>query len=46
VQRVLVDGRVHGDGLDAQLVERANDAHGDLAAVRYQDSREHQWGTI
>ena len=34
VQGVLVRGRVHGDGLDAHLAARADDAHGNLAAVR------------
>src|SRR5919201_1309355 len=42
VQRALVGGRVDGDGLDAEFVQRTNDAHRDLAAVRNQDAREHQ----
>ena len=41
VQRVLVGGRVDGDGLDAELVQRADHADGDLAAVRDQDAVEH-----
>ena len=41
VHRVLVGGRVHGHGLDAELVQRANDAHGDLASVGYEDPGEH-----
>ena len=41
VERVGVGGRVDGDRLDAQVVERADDADGDLAAVRDQDSGEH-----
>jgi hypothetical protein len=43
MQCVLVDGRIHGHGFDLQLVERADDAHGDLAAVRYQHAREHRF---
>src|SRR5262249_42055666 len=42
VQRALVGGRIDGHGLDAHLVEGADDAHGDLAAVRDQNAREHQ----
>src|SRR4051812_3545425 len=42
VQRVGVGGRVDGDRLDPQLVQRADDAHGDLAAVRNQYAGEHQ----
>jgi len=41
VEGVLVGGRVHGDRLDAELVQRADDAHGDLAAVGYEDAIEH-----
>jgi len=41
MERVGVGGRVDGDRLDAQVVERADDADGDLAAVRDQDSGEH-----
>ena len=37
-----VGRRVDGDGLDAELVERADHAHGDLAAVRDEDAGEHQ----
>ena len=36
-----VGGRVDGDGLDAELVQRADHADGDLAAVRDQDAGEH-----
>ena len=42
VQCIFVGGRVDGDGLDVELVQRADHAHGDLAAIRYEDSREHQ----
>ena len=41
VQRVLVGGRVDGDRLDAELVERADHPDGDLAPVRDEDPREH-----
>ena len=41
VGRVAVDLRVHGDAGDAELVERADDAYGDLAAVGYEDLGEH-----
>ncbi len=34
VHRVLVDGRVHGDCLDPELVQRPDHADRDLAAVR------------
>ena len=34
VERVPVGGRVDGDGLGAELVDRADDPDGDLAAVR------------
>ena len=37
VQRVRVGGRVDGDRLGADLVQRADDAHRDLAAVRDQN---------
>ena len=37
-----VGGRVDGDRLDAELVQRADHAHGDLAAVRDEHAREHQ----
>ena len=40
--RVAVGLRVDGDRLDAELVERADDADGDLAAVGDQDLCEHQ----
>ena len=42
VQRVAVGGRVDRDRLDAELVQRADHAHGDLAAVCHQHAREHQ----
>ena len=41
VERVRVRGRVDRDRLDPEVVERADDADGHLAAVRDQDSREH-----
>ncbi len=41
VQRVLVGGRVDGDRLDAELVQGADHAHGDLAAVGDEDTVEH-----
>ena len=41
VLRVAVGLRVDGDGGDAELVERADDADGDLAAVGDQDLGEH-----
>ena len=34
VQRVAVGGRVDGNGLDSELVQRADHPDGDLAAVR------------
>jgi hypothetical protein len=37
VQGVLVGGRVHGDGLQAELAARADDPQGDLPAVGDQD---------
>src|SRR6185295_15085137 len=37
VQRGAVDVGVHRDGGDAHLVERADDADGDLTAVRDED---------
>ena len=42
MQRVAVGGRVHGDGLDPELVQRADHAHRDLAPVRDEDPREHR----
>ena len=41
VERVGVGRRVHGDRLDAELVDRADHADGDLAPVRYEDTAEH-----
>ncbi len=37
VERSFISGRVDGHGLDPELVERADDADGDLAAVCDQD---------
>ena len=42
VQRVGVGRRVHGDGLDVELVERADHAHGDLPTVRDEHAGEHR----
>ncbi len=42
VERVGVGGRVHRDGLEAELVHGPDHPDGDLAAVRYEDSRKHQ----
>ena len=41
VHRSGIGGRIHGDGFDAELVQRANDADRNLAAVRNEDAREH-----
>ena len=41
MERVLVRRRVDGDGLDAELVQRADHADGDLAPVRDEDAVEH-----
>ena len=41
VERVAVGGRVDGDRLDAELVQRTDDAHGDLAPVRDEHAFEH-----
>ena len=41
VERVGVGGRVDRDRLDVQLVQGADDADGDLSAVRDEDAREH-----
>ncbi len=41
VERVLVRGRVDGDGFDAELVQRPDHADGDLPPVRDEDSVEH-----
>ena len=41
VQRVLVRGRVDRDRLDAELVQGADHADGDLPPVRYEDAVEH-----
>src|SRR5690606_28896684 len=37
VQRGLVDGRVHGDGLEPDLAARPNHTQGDLAAIGDED---------
>ena len=42
VQRAGISGRIDGDRLDAELVERADDAHRHLTAVRHENSREHR----
>ena len=44
VRRVAVELGVDGDARDAQLLERADDANRDLAAVGDQDLREHRRG--
>src|SRR5262245_44511339 len=41
VQRVPVGGRVDGDRLDVELVERADDPDGYLTPVRDENAREH-----
>jgi len=41
VERLSLGGRVDGDGLDAELVERADDADRDLTPVRNEDAGEH-----
>ena len=41
VERIGVGGRVDGYGLDAELVQRANDADCDLTTIGYQYTREH-----
>src|SRR5262249_38427702 len=41
MQRVGVRRRVDRDSFTAELVERTNDAHRDLTAVRYEDTPEH-----
>ena len=41
VQCVAVGGRVDGDGLDPELVQRADHADGDLASIRDEHSVEH-----
>jgi hypothetical protein len=41
VQGVPVGGRVDRDRLDVELVQGADDAHGDLATVRHEDTGEH-----
>ena len=42
VRRTRVGVRVDGDRLDAELAARADDAHGDLAAVRDEDAADHR----
>ncbi len=41
VERVAVRRRVDGHGLDPELVERADHAHGDLASIRDEHAVEH-----
>jgi len=41
MHRLLVGRRVDRNRLDLELVQRTDHADGDLAAVRYQDAREH-----
>ena len=41
VERVFVRRRVHGDGLDAELVQGADHTDGDLSPVRDEDAVEH-----
>src|SRR5579871_1361926 len=41
MQGIGIGGRVDGDGLDAQLFARADDADGDLAAIGNQNLFEH-----
>ena len=36
VERLAIVGRGHGDGLDPEAAARAEDPHGDLAAVRHE----------
>jgi hypothetical protein len=43
VERVLVRRRVHGDGLDAELVQGPDHTDGDLSPVRDEDAVEHRW---
>jgi len=45
VQGVAIELRVHGDRRDPELVERADDADGYLAAIGDQDLREHGRGS-
>ena len=42
VHRLFVGGRVDRDRLDLELVQRADHADRDLAAVRYEDAGKHQ----
>ncbi len=42
VQRGAVGLRIDRDRLDAQIAAGADHAHGDLAAIRYQDALEHR----
>src|SRR5262249_10334423 len=41
VELILVGLGVHGDGLDAKLAARIDDAQRDFSAVRYEDLLEH-----
>ena len=38
---VCVGRRVDGDGLDVELVQRTDDAHGDLTSIGHEDALEH-----
>src|SRR5690606_26427769 len=42
MRRMCIGIAVHGDGLDAELPARANDAEGDFSAVRDQDTGKHR----
>ncbi len=42
VERAPVSSRVDGHGFDAELVQRTDDAHRDLATVRNEHAREHR----
>ena len=46
VERGAVGVGVDGDGLDAEVVRRANDAHGDLAAVRDEELADGAGGVL
>ena len=41
VERVAIRRRIDGNGLDPELVERADHAHGDLAPIRDEHAVEH-----
>ena len=46
VQRVAVGLAINGDGLDAQFLAGANDAQGNLTAVRNQDFLKHEFVVV